>query len=319
MENFSLTLNRGRLSLIDSINLSINKGEILGVVGESGCGKSMTALSVMNLHPRKLFSTEGAIYFGGEDIRPFTEEQMLKIRGNRIAMIFQEPMTSLNPVYTVGWQIVEMIRLHRQMSRQEAESEAVDRLRLVAISSPEEMLRRYPHELSGGMRQRVMIAMAMANEPELLIADEPTTALDVTIQAQILDLMLKLREETSAGIMLITHNLGMVAEMCDRVTVMYAGRIVEEAGVRELFRAPMHPYTVGLLASLPKLDDERTRLDTIPGSVPSPQYFDRTACRFAPRCRYAGEKCRTVKPEPVDAGGGHRVFCHRAPGTGGLS
>ncbi|AEF85500.1 oligopeptide transport ATP-binding protein AppD [Treponema primitia ZAS-2] len=319
IKNFSLTVSKNNLRLIDRVDLSIDRGEIVGVVGESGCGKSITALSIMNLHPAKMFQTGGEILFEGQNLRDLDEDRMIKVRGDRIAMIFQEPMTSLNPVYTIGWQIAEMLTLHRQMSKREAMREALERLNLVAISSPEDVLLRYPHQLSGGMRQRVMIAMAMANNPKLLIADEPTTALDVTIQAQILDLMLELREKTQAGIMLITHNLGMVAEMCDRVTVMYAGQVVEEAEVKELFQNPKHPYTIGLMASLPRLDDERTRLDAIPGSVPAPQSFDKTACRFAPRCGYAREECKTVKPVMIRISETHHACCHLIKGQGAVA
>jgi peptide/nickel transport system ATP-binding protein/oligopeptide transport system ATP-binding protein len=310
--DFSLWVAGNNLELIDRVSFSIDRGEIVGVVGESGCGKSITALSVMNLHPRGMFRTRGEIRFEGQNLQDLDENRMIGLRGNRMAMIFQEPMTSLNPVYTVGWQIVEILMLHQRCTKRQAREEALERLKLVAISSPEDVLDCYPHQLSGGMRQRVMIAMAMANNPRLLIADEPTTALDVTIQAQILDLMFELRKKTRAGILLITHNLGMVAEMCDRVVVMYAGQVVEEAEVHELFRRPRHPYTRGLMASLPNLEDTRTRLDTIPGNVPAPQNFNKIICRFAPRCRFAGEECKKSRPPMTVIGEDHRVCCHLA-------
>jgi oligopeptide/dipeptide ABC transporter ATP-binding protein len=312
--DFSLWVARNNLELIDRVSFSINRGEIVGVVGESGCGKSMTALSVMNLHPRGMFRTRGEIRFEGQNLQNMDENRMIDLRGNRISMIFQEPMTSLNPVYTIGWQIAEILMLHRRLTMKQAMEEALEQLKLVAISSPEDMLTRYPHQLSGGMRQRVMIAMAMANNPQLLIADEPTTALDVTIQAQILDLMFELRKKTRAGILLITHNLGMVAEICDRVVVMYAGQVVEEAEVHELFRRPRHPYTQGLMASLPNLADTRTRLDTIPGNVPAPQYFSKTICRFAPRCRFAVAECKEKLPPMAMISENHRVCCHLSAG-----
>jgi oligopeptide/dipeptide ABC transporter ATP-binding protein len=317
--DFSLWVARNDLELIDRVSFSINRGEIVGVVGESGCGKSMTALSVMNLHPRGMFRTQGKIRFEGQELQGLDESKMIDIRGNRMAMIFQEPMTSLNPVYTVGWQIAEILTHQQRLTKRQAGEEALERLKLVAIASPEEVLNRYPHQLSGGMRQRVMIAMAMANNPRLLIADEPTTALDVTIQAQILDLMLELRKKTQAGILLITHNLGMVAEMCDRVVVMYAGQVVEEAEVHELFRRPRHPYTQGLMASLPDMEDARTRLDTIPGNVPAPQHFNKVICRFVPRCRFASEECKKLGPPMTVINENHRVCCHRAAGGEGAA
>ena len=296
------------LNVIDNISFSINKGEVIGLVGESGCGKSITSLSVMKLLPRNAVIPRGEILFDNKDLLKLKNEDMIKIRGNDIAMIFQEPMTSLNPVYTVGDQISEMLLLHSKISKKEALKIALEKLKLVSISSPEKVLNQYPHELSGGMRQRVMIAMAMACDPKLLIADEPTTALDVTIQAQILDLIRKLKDDTNASILLITHDLGVVAEMCDHVIVMYAGRIVEEADVKSLFANPQHPYTKGLLKSLPALNEMKERLYNIEGTVPSPQDFPK-GCRFAPRCENANEKCYEEVPGFIKISDTHKVSC----------
>jgi peptide/nickel transport system ATP-binding protein len=301
--------DNGEVPAVDGVDIYINKGEILGVVGESGCGKSVTSLSVMRLIPTppgKIVG--GAIEFKGEDLVSVTEKRMRKLRGNEIAMIFQEPMTSLNPVFTIGDQIGETVRLHRNMSKKEGRLHAIEMLKKVGIPRPESIVDEYPHQLSGGMRQRVMIAMAMSCDPELLIADEPTTALDVTIQAQILDLMRKLNKETGAAIMMITHDLGVVAEMCDRVVVMYAGKVIEEGDVRTIFKNPQHPYTKGLIQSVPRMDDKLDRLYSIPGNVPTPGSMP-IGCRFAPRCEYVMDKCHQALPELVTVEPGHKCSC----------
>jgi peptide/nickel transport system ATP-binding protein len=295
----------GVVRAVDGVSYTVNAGETLAVVGESGCGKSVTALSILRLVPSPPGRiVGGAIRFEGRDLLQLSEGEMRRIRGNDISMIFQEPMTSLNPVLTVARQIGETLTLHQGLSGRDAERRAVEMLRLVRIPEPQRRARQYPHELSGGMRQRVMIAMALACNPKLLIADEPTTALDVTIQAQILDLMRELKARLGAAIILITHDLGVVAEMAERVVVMYAGRKVEEAPVRELFRRPRHPYTLGLLASVPRLGATHGRADAprlaeIPGVVPSLRE-PIVGCAFAPRCTYATERCRREAP-PLEA------------------
>lgn len=285
----------GKVAVVDGVDFSIKEGETLGVVGESGCGKSVTSLSIMRLLAEN-GSSEGHIFYEGKDLLQISEKQMQKIRGNDIAMIFQEPMTSLNPLQTVGRQIEESVLLHRKSSKAEAKKRAIEMLKAVGMPRPDEIYGEYPHQLSGGMRQRVMIAMAMSCEPKLIIADEPTTALDVTIQAQILELMQKVKEETNTSIMLITHDLGVVAEMCDRVIVMYAGQVVEEADKYELFENPKHPYTIGLMNSVPDLEEEVEFLETIPGSVPLAHQMP-TGCRFAPRCSKAMPICHEQEPE----------------------
>lgn len=285
----------GKVAVVDGVDFSIKEGETLGVVGESGCGKSVTSLSIMRLLAEN-GSSEGHIFYEGKDLLQISEKQMQKIRGNDIAMIFQEPMTSLNPLQTVGRQIEEAVLLHRKSSKAEAKKRAIEMLKAVGMPRPDEIYGEYPHQLSGGMRQRVMIAMAMSCEPKLIIADEPTTALDVTIQAQILELMQKVKEETNTSIMLITHDLGVVAEMCDRVIVMYAGQVVEEADKYELFENPKHPYTIGLMNSVPDLEEEVEFLETIPGSVPLAHQMP-TGCRFAPRCSKAMPICHEQEPE----------------------
>jgi peptide/nickel transport system ATP-binding protein len=303
----------GEFPAVDGISFSIDTGRTLGIVGESGCGKSVTALSIMGLVPRPPGRIAGGeILFDGVDLLRLSTTALRELRGNRISMIFQEPMTSLNPVLTVGEQIVEGILRHRTMSRDAAKDLAIEMLRMVHISSPEQRFDDYPHRLSGGMRQRVMVAMALACKPKLLIADEPTTALDVTIQAQILDLMRTLREETGTAIILITHDLGVVAELADDVVVMYAGRIVERATVAALFAEPQHPYTVGLLGSIPRLDIEQDRLAAIEGQVPNP-LAPVTGCRFHPRCPFVIERCRHEDPPLLDLGNGHESACWRAP------
>jgi peptide/nickel transport system ATP-binding protein len=268
---------------VDGIDFHVDRGEIMGLVGESGCGKSVTSMSIMRLIPNPGRIEGGEVLFDGQDLLKLSDDEMRRIRGERISMIFQQPTSSLNPVWDVGRQIGEVLELHRGMKRKAARSRAGDLLRMVGIPDPERRLKAYPHEMSGGMAQRVMIAMALACEPELLIADEPTTALDVTIQAQILDLMRNLREETGTAIIMITHDLGVVAEMCDRVAVMYAGEIVEQTDVTTLFREPLHPYTRGLIGSIPVVGEVKDELAVIPGSVPNLIDLPK-GCRFAPRC-----------------------------------
>jgi oligopeptide/dipeptide ABC transporter ATP-binding protein len=303
----------GEFPAVDGISLSLAPGRTLGIVGESGCGKSVTALSIMGLIPQPPGRIAGGeIRFEGVDLLRLPPAEMRELRGDRIAMIFQEPMTSLNPVFTVGEQIVEGILRHRPMNRDAAKALAVDMLRHVHIASPERRFDDYPHRLSGGMRQRVMIAMALACKPKLLIADEPTTALDVTIQAQILDLMRMLREETGTAIILITHDLGVVAEFADDVAVMYAGRIVERASVAALFAEPQHPYTIGLLGSIPRLDLEQDRLAAIEGQVPNP-LAPVSGCRFHPRCPFADERCAREEPPVVVTNDAHEAACWKVP------
>jgi len=309
----SFTVEAGEFAAVDGVSFSLEAGHTLGLVGESGCGKSVTALSIMGLVPAPAGRiAAGAIRLDGTDLLQLSAAAMRELRGDRLSMIFQEPMTSLNPAFTVGDQIVEGILRHRKSSREAARARAIEMLRRVHIPSPERRFDDYPHRLSGGMRQRVMIAMALACEPKLLIADEPTTALDVTIQAQILDLMRTLREETGTAIILITHDLGVVAELADEVAVMYAGRIVERAPVETLFARPQHPYTVGLLGSIPRLDIEQARLPAIEGLVPNPLQ-PVAACRFHPRCPFAIDKCRRDDPPPMPMGDKHLAACWRAP------
>ena len=294
---------------VDGVNLYIRRGETLAVVGESGCGKSVTSLSVMRLVPDPPGRiVDGQILFEGRDLLKITESEMRKIRGNDISMIFQEPMTSLNPIYTIGDQIVETITQHQRLSRRESLDKAVEMLRLVGIPLPDKRVNEYPHQLSGGMRQRVMIAMALSCNPKLLIADEPTTALDVTIQAQILELMRKLKKDLGMAIMLITHDLGVVAEMAKRVVVMYAGKVIEEGDVFSIFRHPLHPYTQGLLQSVPRMDSTLDNLHVIEGVVPNPLKLP-AGCRFSPRCPYVLDKCRERQPELEQVAPGRFVAC----------
>lgn len=305
--------DRGRTtSALTGITLSARRGSTLGIVGESGSGKSVTALSIMRLLPSDTARVSGAIRFEGRDLLTLSGHQMQDLRGNRLAMIFQEPMTSLNPSYTVGDQVVEVLRRHRGMSASAARSETIALFKRVRIPLAEMRVDEYPHKLSGGMRQRVLIAMALACRPALLIADEPTTALDVTIQAQILELLRQLKDETDTAIILITHDLGVIAEMCDEVAVMYAGEIVERATTTALFTAPQHPYTVGLIASVPRLTTERRRLSAIPGSVPILTEA-LTGCRFAARCPFAEARCRTEPQQLFDTGNHHLSRCWKAP------
>ena len=299
----------GTVPAVDGVTFGVDRGGSLGVVGESGCGKSVTALSIMRLIPQPPGKIVGGkILFNGEDLVQKKESEMRRIRGNEISMIFQEPMTSLNPVFTVGDQIMEAIILHQKLSKKEARERAIEMLRLVGIPDPHRRVDEYPHQMSGGMRQRVMIAMALSCNPKLLIADEPTTALDVTIQAQILDLMRRLREEVGAAIILITHDLGVVAELVEDVVVMYAGKVVEKTDVRRIFANPSHPYTEGLLASIPKLNEERDRLPAIEGVVPSP-YNMPSGCRFHPRCPLAREICKVQQPPLMEVEPGHWAAC----------
>lgn len=301
----------GVVPAVDGISFNINPGETLAIVGESGSGKSVTSISIMRLVPNPPGKiVEGEILFHGEDLLKKNDNEMRSIRGNRISMIFQEPMTSLNPAYRVGDQIMEALRLHQGLSKEVALAKAIEMLTLVGIPSPEKRVHDFPHQLSGGMRQRVMIAMALSCHPELLIADEPTTALDVTIQAQILDLLRKLRKEMGTSIMLITHDLGVVAEMADRVAVMYAGKIVEKAGVEDLFANPLHPYTEGLLKSIPKMDSNKEKLYAIEGVVPNPLHLP-PGCRFAPRCPYAQDRCLQKEPTLEKVGDNRWVSCYR--------
>lgn len=304
--------DRGKVVSVDDVSFALKPGETLAIVGESGCGKSVTALSIMRLLGKNSVAEGGEIRFEGSDLLRLDEADMRKIRGNRISMIFQEPMTSLNPVFTIGYQLTEAIRLHLDQDKKQARESAVRMLRKVGLPRPEAIMDEYPFALSGGMRQRVMIAMALACKPKVLIADEPTTALDVTVQAQIMRLMKELCEESGTAIILITHDLGVVAEMADRVLVMYAGQVVEEADVFRLFERPLHPYTQGLLRSIPHLDgfDREERLASIPGAVPS-RYQLMEGCRFANRCPLATERCRTLPPF-VRAEDGHAARCWEA-------
>ncbi|MGM8214906.1 ABC transporter ATP-binding protein [Bacillaceae bacterium W0354] len=304
----SFFVEGNEIKAVDGVTFDVPKGKTLGVVGESGSGKSISALSILQLidSPGKIVG--GEVIFKGENLLDYDEKKMRKIRGNQISMIFQEPMTSLNPTYTVGQQIRESYKIHQGLGKKESSQKAIEMLRLVGIPSPEKRLDQYPFELSGGMRQRVMIAMALACNPELLIADEPTTALDVTIQAQILELIKQLQDELGMSVIMITHDLGVVAETCDYVAVMYCGKVVEYADVRTLFKNPRHPYTVGLLKSLPRHDIDQEELIPIKGTVPAPDEMP-TGCRFAPRCPFATEKCHHELPELQDVGEGEQIRC----------
>ncbi len=299
----------GIVPAVNGVDFNLKPGETLGIVGESGCGKSITSMSIMRLIPTPPGKIVGGeILFEDRDIVKMSEAEIRKIRGNDIAMIFQEPMTSLNPVFTIGSQIMEAIMLHQKMDKKAAREKCIEMLRLVGIPRADEVVDDYPHQFSGGMRQRAMIAMALSCNPKLLIADEPTTALDVTIQAQIIELMKELKEKLNTAIMLITHDLGVVAEMADHVIVMYAGRIVEDANVIDLFKDPKHPYTIGLMKSKPSLEGSAKRLDVIPGSVPNPLAMPE-GCSFHPRCSHAMEVCKKQVPELTSIGGGRKVRC----------
>lgn len=301
---------RGINRAVDGLSFVVEKGETLAIVGESGCGKSVTSMSLLRLIPKSSGKIAGSILFEGRDILTLSEKEMRNVRGNDISMIFQEPMTSLNPVLTIGRQIKETLRLHQRLSSSEAQTRSVEMLSVVGISDPKRRMNEYPHQLSGGMRQRVMIAIALACSPKLLIADEPTTALDVTIQAQVLSLMQDLKRRVDAAIVLITHDLGVVAEVAERVMVMYAGRKVEETTVRNLFRSPRHPYTRGLLGAMPRLGaSSQSRLNEIPGTVVA--LTERIeGCAFAPRCSEATELCRRIEPKPELKAAGHIAACH---------
>ena len=307
----------GVIKSVDGVDIELREGTTLGIVGESGSGKSVTALSVMRL----LMGTtgkvaEGEILFEGRDLTKLDDEERRKMRGEKISMIFQEPMTSLNPVMKIGDQITECILMHNNISKQEAWDKAVEMLKLTGVPRVERMMKEYPFQLSGGQRQRVMIAMALVCKPKILIADEPTTALDVTIQAQILDLMENLKQKTGTSILFITHDLGVVAEVCDDVVVMYSGRVVEKGDVRSIFASPSHPYTRGLLASIPKLGECAEELESIPGNVPNPKYMPQ-GCKFAPRCSCAFDKCREEEPGFYDVGEGHMSRCWLCEKKGG--
>ncbi|MGN0513677.1 MAG: ABC transporter ATP-binding protein [Lachnospiraceae bacterium] len=308
----TFTTLRGKVTAIDGVSFSVSSGEILGIVGESGCGKSVTSQSVMRLYDEKnLASYEGSVFFEGKDILHLPEKEMEKIRGNDIAMIFQDALSSLDPVFTIGEQISETIRQHQKVSKKQAMEMAVDILKQTGIPAPNERVKAYPHEMSGGMRQRAMIAMALCCKPRLLIADEPTTALDVTIQDQILSLLLDLNKQYNMGVMLITHDLGVVAQVCTRVVIMYLGQIVEEATVNDLFDNPLHPYTQGLISSIPRLDTDKDEpLYIIDGTVPSLSSVKR-GCRFAGRCKYATDKCREETVPLVNIDDTHKVRCFK--------
>ncbi|WP_394855044.1 ABC transporter ATP-binding protein [Clostridium lamae] len=303
----------GTVKAVNDVSFKIKKGEVVCVVGESGCGKSVTAMSLMRLvdSPGKI--VDGEVLYEGKDLLKLSDHEIRSIRGNEISMIFQEPMTSLNPVFTVGKQIMESVILHRKVSKKEARKVAIEMISLVGISDAEKVVDRYPHELSGGMRQRIMIAMALSCNPRLLIADEPTTALDVTIQAQILDLMRDIKTKIDTSILLITHDLGVVAEMADYVVVMYAGKVIEEGPVKTIFANPTHPYTVGLLKSKPILNEYKERLYSIPGQVPSPIGMPDN-CYFSDRCEFCFDKCKVGQPELKFIEKGHKVACFKYEG-----
>jgi len=299
--------DEGSVNIISHLSFSVARGEVLGIVGESGSGKSVTSLAVMRLLTSAA-QVRGSILFDGRDLLSLTEPEMQQIRGNRIAMIFQEPMTSLNPIHTCGRQIMESILLHSNLSKKEAEKKALQLLELCGIPDAPQRLREYPHQLSGGMRQRVMIAIALACDPDLLIADEPTTALDVTIQAQILKLLKDIRKQRDMGVIMITHDLGIVSDFCDRVAVMYCGELVETAPVRQLFREPLHPYTTGLINALPRLAGDNKRLEAIEGMVPDAGQMPE-GCRFHPRCKHAMDRCRREHPDLKETPDGRLVRC----------
>lgn len=301
----------GIAKAVDDVSYDLDMGETLGIVGESGCGKSVSALSIMRLIPEPPGKIAGGqILFKGKNLVDLPEKDMRKIRGNDIGMIFQEPMTSLNPVFTCGDQIEEVIMLHQKLDKKEAKVKAIEMLKLVGIPAPEQRYREYPHQLSGGMRQRVMIAIALACNPEILIADEPTTALDVTVQAQILELINKLQKELGMGVIMITHDLGVIAEVSNKVCVMYASKVVEYGTVREIFKNPKHPYTIGLLNSIPKAKNRKEKLTTIEGNVPAPTNYP-AGCHFCTRCKFAIEKCWNEQPPLEKVGDNHTAACWR--------
>ncbi|MGJ0846022.1 ABC transporter ATP-binding protein [Tissierella praeacuta] len=306
--------DKGVVPAVDDVSIQVNKGQIVGIVGESGCGKSVTSLSILQLIDLPGKIVDGEIIFNGENLLNYSKAKMRSIRGNKISMIFQEPMTSLNPAYTVGKQVAEVILIHnKKITKNEAKKIVINMFEHVGIPEPEKRYNSYPHQLSGGLRQRVMIAMALVCRSRLLIADEPTTALDVTIQAQILNLMKNLQKQIDTSIILITHNLGVVADMCDYVYVMYAGKVMEQGDVFELFDNPLHPYTEGLLKSIPRANNNDVKLErlySIKGIVPNLLYLPK-GCRFSPRCDYAMDICREKEPELVDSGNGHLVRCFK--------
>lgn len=311
IENLKVSFDgfNGNVFAVDDVSLDVNQGEVLGIVGESGCGKSVTAEAILQLLDRNSTNYAGRILLEGKNLLELSEKEMENIRGNEIAMIFQDPMSSLNPVIPIGKQIAEAIRVHQKVSKKEANQRAVKLLESTGIPSPEQRAKEYPHEISGGMRQRVMIAMALSCQPKLLVADEPTTALDVTIQAQILELILKFQQEHQMGIVFITHDFGVVANICTKVAVMYLGQVVEHTDVETLFSKPLHPYTIGLMESVPNIDGDRTQeLPTISGAVPSLTQIP-DGCRFAPRCKFATEKCLKFVPSLESVREGHQVRC----------
>ncbi len=312
VEDLAIRFAGAPVDIVDGISFSVGRGRTLAIVGESGCGKSLTSLALMGLLPPKATMPRGKAMFGGRDLLTLGGRELADIRGDRLAMIFQEPMSSLNPAFTIGDQITETVIRHRGVSRAAAEARAVEMLELVRIPAPKERLRSYPHQLSGGMRQRAMIAMALANDPQLLIADEPTTALDVTIQAQILSLIARLQADTGTAVILITHDLGVVAEVADEVLVMYAGRVAEAGPALAIFDDPQHPYTIGLMGSMPSLGQRGAQLATIPGVVPLPEQMP-PGCRFSTRCPFAEDYCRTHRPPLNEISAGHRVACFKAP------
>ncbi len=298
----------GVVKALEGVNFKIDKNQIIGLVGETACGKSVTALSIMGLiqDPGKII--DGEIFFDGVNLLKNSKDEMRQIRGKKIAMIFQEPMTSINPMFTIGNQIAEIIMLHEKVGKKEAMGKALEMLKSVKMSDPEEVLKKYPHEMSGGMRQRAMIAMALSCHPQLLIADEPTTFLDVTVQAQILKLMKELAQEIGASVLMITHDMGVVAQMCDEVNVMYAGLVIESAKTREIFHNPKHPYTTGLMKAVPKIVKTNVKLDSIPGTVPN-LITPPSGCRFHPRCSHVMDICKEAIPKAVEITPGHRVSC----------
>lgn len=303
--------NKDETRVVDSIRFDVHKGEVLGIVGESGCGKSVTSLSIMGLLPKKSSKLTGEVLFQGKDLLKLSEKSLRKMRGNDIAMVFQEPMTSLNPLFKIGNQLEESLRVHQDLTKKQAKERVIQILRLVGLPRPEELYGEYPHQLSGGMRQRVMIAMAMICDPKVLIADEPTTALDVTIQAQILKLMKDLNQKLETSIVFITHDLGVVAEMCDRVMVMYAGQVVEEGSVLAIFKNPKHPYTKGLMKSVPDIRNKNERLYSISGQVPRPGTVQK-GCLFAGRCEYAMAECLEESPPLYRLQNSHQSRCFLA-------
>ncbi len=317
VKNLTTTFHteRGKMKAVDGVSFHVDKGEILGVVGESGCGKSVTSQSILRLYDERYTAEyEGEVILDGRDIMKLSEKEMQQMRGHVISMVFQDALSSLNPVFTVGAQIMESLIVHQGMKKEEARERAIEMLRLVGIPAPEKRVDQYPHELSGGMRQRVMIAIALSCQPKMLIADEPTTALDVTIQAQIMDLIVELNQKLNMGVMLITHDLAVVAETCSRVIVMYLGQVVEEADVNDIFDKPLHPYTSGLMKSIPQLDGDRAeRLYMIEGMVPLLNQIP-NGCRFAPRCPHATERCRKEMPELLPLEGTHKVRCFLTQG-----